>query len=88
MAGLSLRQKETLDLAIRVKELRNIIKRWFYYAGIKFLQDRELTDTQEEFLEEVTNFFLNNLENIEKDKDFLKKIELGPIKLPSKKVAK
>ena len=88
MEDLSLRQKSVLDLIRRVIPLKNTIKQWFYHAGMKFLQTHELTDEQEVFLEEVTDFFVGNLEELEEDVKFLKKIELGPIQLPEKKYKK
>ena len=54
-------------------------------AGMKFLQSHQLTDEQEVFLEEVTDFFVENLEELEDDIKFVKKIELGPVQLPPKK---
>ena len=85
MQEMSLRQKSVLDLIRRVKPLKKTIKQWFYHAGMKFLQGRELTDEQEVFLEEVTDFFVENLEQLEEDTKFLQKVELGPIQLPNKK---
>ena len=85
MKELSLRQKSILDLIRRVIPMKKTIKQWFYHAGIKFLQSHELTDEQEVFLEEVTDFFLENLEKLEEDTKFLQKVELGPIQLPVKK---
>ena len=86
MKKLSLRQKSVLDLIRRILPLKKVIKQWFYHAGIKFLQSHQLTDEQEVFLEEVTDFFVDNLEELEEDEKFLKKVELEPIKLPEKKV--
>lgn len=86
MVELSLRQKSVLDLVKRVSAIKGIVKRWFYYAGMKFLQEHDnLTDEQELFLEEVTDFFVENIENIEHDKTFLKRIEMGPIDLSKRK---
>ena len=86
MVELSLRQKSVLDLVKRVSAIKGIVKRWLYYAGMKFLQEHDnLTDEQELFLEEVTDFFVENIENIEHDKTFLKKIEMGPIDLSKRK---
>ena len=84
MKELSLRQKETLDLLSRIKTMKQVTRRWFYYAGVKFLQSHDLTDEQEDFLEEISEFYMDNLSNIEKDKTFLHKIEFGPI-VPVKK---
>lgn len=67
MKELSLRQKSILDLIRRVKPLKKTIKQWFYHAGMKFLQSRELTDEQELFLEEVTDFYAENLDALEED---------------------
>ena len=88
MKELSLRQKSVLDLVRRVIPMKKTIKQWFYHAGMKFLQSRELTDEQEVFLEEVTDFFVENLEKIEEDRSFLKRVDLGPIQLPKKKEKK
>ena len=85
MQELSLRQKNVLDLIRKVKPLKKVIKEWFYHAGMKFLQVNQLSDEEEVFLEKVTDFFVDNLEELEEDTKFLKKIELGPIQLPEKK---
>lgn len=86
MKELSLRQKSVLNLIRRVIPLKKTIKQWFYHAGMKFLETHQLTDEQEVFLEEVTDFFVENLEGIAEDPKFLKKAELSPIVLPKKKV--
>ena len=86
MEELSLRQKSLFELVRQINLVKPIAKRWYLHAGLKFLQGRELTDEQEEFLEEITDFYIDNLMNIEKDKEFIKKITLDPIKLPKKKV--
>ena len=88
MKELSLRQKSVVDLGRRVISMKNTVKQWFYHAGMKFLQSHELTDEQEVFLEEVTDFYIDNLEKIDKDTAFLKRVELGPIQLPNKKKKK
>ena len=85
MEKLSLRQKSVLDLIRRVKPLKKTIKQWFYHAGMKFLQANQLTDEEEAFLEKVTDFYVENLEELEEDMKFLQKIDLGPIQLPNKK---
>ena len=86
MRELSLRQKSVLDLIRKIGPLKSIVKQWFYHAGMKFLQSHQLTDEQEVFLEEVTDFFVENLEELREDPKFLEKVELGPIQLPEKKV--
>ena len=85
MKELSLRQKSVLDMIRRVKPLKKFIKQWFYHAGMKFLQANQLTDEEEVFLERVTDFFVENLDEIEEDVKFLQRAELGPIQLPNKK---
>lgn len=85
MKELSLREKSVLDLIRKVIPLKKTIKQWFYYAGMKFLQTHELKDEEELFLEEVTDFFVENLEELEDNVKFIKKVELGPIQLPAKK---
>lgn len=88
MKELSLRQKSVMDLIRRVIPLKKTIKQWFYHAGMKFLQSHELTDEQEVFLEEVTDFFVENLEELEDDIKFATKVELGPVELPKIKKVK
>ena len=88
MVTLSLRQKSVLDLIRRVKPLKKTIKQWFYHAGMKFLQANQLTDEEEAFLEKVTDFFIENLEELDEDMRFLEKADLGPIQLPNKKKKK
>jgi hypothetical protein len=85
MEKLSLRQKSVLDLIRRVKPLKKFIKQWFYHAGMKFLQANQLTDEEEVFLEKVTDFYVDNLEEIDADVKFLQRAELGPVQLPNKK---
>ena len=85
MEELSLRQKSVLDLIRRVRPLKRTIKQWFYHAGMKFLEANQLTDEEELFLERVTDFYVSNLEAIEEDIKFLKKVEFGPIQFPNKK---
>ena len=88
MEKLSLRQKSILNMVNRIHGIKRTIKDWYFHAGMQFLKGRELTDEQEMFLEEVTDFFIDNLDNIEKDKSFMKRTELGPIQLPQKKKSK
>ena len=85
MRKLSLREKSVLDLIRRVIPLKKVIKQWFYYAGMKFLQShKELTDEEELFLEEVTDFFVENLDELKEDVKFVKKVELEPINIKKK----
>jgi rhamnogalacturonyl hydrolase YesR len=88
MKELSLRQKSVRDLIRRVIPLKKTIKQWFYHAGVKFLQSHQLTDDQERFLEEVTDFFVENLEELENNAKFFKKVEMGPVELPKEKKVK
>lgn len=85
MEKLSLRQRSVVDLTTRVKTFKKTIKQWFYYAGLKYLKTHKLTEPQETFLEDITDFFVEYMDNVENDKDFLKRAELEPINLPIKK---
>ena len=85
MDKLSLRQRSVLDLSKRVQFFKKTIKQWIYYAGLVYLKGHKLTEPQEAFLEDITDFFVEYMDNIENDKDFLKKAELEPIELPLKK---
>ena len=88
MKNLSLRQKSVLDLIREIAPIKKVIKQWFYHAGMKFLQSHQLTDEEETFLEEVTDFFVDNLDGLEVTEGALKKTELGPVQLPAPKKVK
>ena len=81
-----LRQKQLLDMAERIHTMKRTFRQWMNYVGVKFLQARELTDEQESFLEEMIDFYSEYADKIEQDKTFLKRVSLGPIQLPKKKV--
>lgn len=88
MEQLSLREKSVLTLIRNVKPLKKFIKQWFYHAGMKFLQAHDLSDNEELFLEKVTDFYMQNLEEIDEDAKFFKRVTLGPVQLPTPKGAK
>lgn len=62
---MNMKQMRDLGLMKRVLPVRETIRDWYYHAGSKFLLSRELNQKEEEFLEEITEFFLKNLDNIE-----------------------
>lgn len=66
---LSLREKEILDLMGHVYGIKDLIKRWFFYTGVKFLKSRNFSDSEENLLEEMTDFYMKDLDRIGK-KDF------------------
>lgn len=76
MDKLTIKQKSAVDLANRVLVFQRTIKQWFYYASLKFLQMNELSSSEEDFLEKITNFYIKYMDNITNDKDFLKAIKL------------
>ena len=72
---MNLKFKRDLYLVRQIKPIRDIIKGWYNKAGMKFLASRKLQDVEEQFLEEVTEFFLNNLDRIdETEKEILEKL--------------
>lgn len=81
----SLRQRSNFDLVKRVRMFKRTLKQWIFYAGIKFLKTHKLTDIEEKLLEDVTDFFVEYIDKVEEDKEFLTKVKLPPIKLPEKK---
>ena len=81
-----LREKQLRLMAKNVLELKDTMKKWYNHAGLKYLQERQLTDEQEELLEDITEFITDAIDNLEKDENFLKSVFLPPIKLPQKKV--
>ena len=74
---MNMKQMRDLGLMKEVIPIRNTIKNWYYHAGSQFLLSREFSMTEEAFLEEVTEFFLNNLDNIEDIEKRIRKKELG-----------
>lgn len=62
---MNMRQKRDLNLMKRVIPVKKTIKDWYFHAGMKFMNSRQLKDNEEEFLEEVTEFYMNILDNIE-----------------------
>lgn len=80
------REKQLQLMAKDVLVLKDTMKKWYNYAGIKYLQEHQLTDEQEEFLEDITEFITGAIDRLENDEKFLKSILLPPIQLPQKKV--
>ena len=74
---MNMKQMRDLGLMKRVLPIRETIRDWYYHAGSQFLLSRELNQKEEEFLEEVTEFFLKNLDNIEDIEKRIRKKELG-----------
>lgn len=83
----TLREKQTQLMVNDVLALKNTMKKWYNYAGIKYLQEHQLTDEQEELLEDITEFINSAIDRLESDENFIKKVLLPPIKLPQKKEA-
>jgi hypothetical protein len=73
-------------MAERVSLMKHTFKQWMNYVGVKFVQNRQLTDEQETFLEEMIDFYSDYADRIEQDKSFLKKVSLDPIQFPQKKI--
>ena len=78
---VSLRQRSVTNLAGDVFTFKKTLKRWFYYAGLKYLQTHKLTDAQEAFLEDITDYLVEAMDNVEKDRNFFKKIKFEPLKM-------
>ena len=62
---MNMRQKRDLNLMKRVIPVKKTIKDWYFHAGMRFLNSRQLKDNEEEFLEEITEFYMSVLDNIE-----------------------
>lgn len=86
MEKKTLREKQLRRMAQDVLMLKDTMKKWYNFAGIKYLQEHQLTDEQEEFLEDITEFINSSIDRLENDENFLKKVLLPPVKLPEKKV--
>ena len=85
MEGKTLREKQVRILAKDVALLKNTLKRWYNHAGIRFLQERELTDEQEELLADITDFVNDAIDKLEEDEKFLRHVDLPPIQIKRKK---
>lgn len=62
---MNMRQKRELNLMKRVIPVKKTIKDWYYHVGMKFINSRQFKDEEEAFLEEITEFFVSALDNIE-----------------------
>ena len=62
---MNLRQKRDLNLMNRVIPVKKTIKDWLYHAGMQFIKTRQLTDEEEVFMEELCDFYVQNVDNIE-----------------------
>lgn len=82
----TLKEKQLQLMAKEVLELKSTIRKWYNYTGIKYLQEHQLTDEQELFLEDITDYIVNAIDRLENDENFLKSIVLPSVKLPQKKV--
>ena len=43
------------------------------------MQQHKLNDVQENLLEDITDFYVEYMDNIENDKEFFKKIKIDPV---------
>lgn len=84
MGKFSIQQKSAIDLAERVLLFKRTIKQWIYYAGLKYMQKHKLSDSQESFLEDITDFFVEYIDDIENDKDFFKRTRLSSVDLSAR----
>lgn len=84
MGKFSIQQKSAIDLAERVLLFKRTIKQWIYYAGLKYMQKRKLSDSQESFLEDITDFLVEYIDDIENDKDFFKRTRLNSVDLSAR----
>lgn len=62
---MNMKQRRDFDLMRRVIPIKKTIKDWYFHAGMKFLNSRQFKDDEEAFLEEVTEFYMDILDNIE-----------------------
>ena len=79
---MDLQRRRAEDLACRVLTFKRTLKQFFYYACLKYLQTHKVSDLQETFLEDITTFFIQTVNNIDKDEALLEKIKLKPVELP------
>jgi len=68
---LKQRMRRDLHLLNKVLQNRGTIERWYNSTAVKFMQSREFKDDEEALLEEVTDFFLDNLSNSEYNRDMI-----------------
>lgn len=80
----TLKDKQLQLMAQEVLQVKNVIRKWYNFVGIKYLQEHQLTDEQEELLCDITDYVTNSIDRLE-DEGFLKNPVLPPIQLPQKK---
>ena len=81
----TLKDRQLQLMAQEVLQVKNIIKKWYSFVGIKYLQEHQLTDEQEELLCDITDYVTDSIERLETDDNFLKATVLPSIQLPQKK---
>lgn len=85
MEKRSLREKQLHSLAKNVIGFKDTLKKWYSHIGIKFLQEHQLTDEQEEVLEDFTDYIDEAIDKLEEDESPVRATKLPPIELPKKK---
>ena len=82
----TLREKQLQRMADDILRFKDVAKKWYNHACIRYLQQHNLTDEQEALLEEVSEFITNAIDKLDGENSFVKKIFLPPIKPTPKKV--
>ena len=82
----TLREKQLRRMANDILRFKDVAKKWYNHACIRYLQQHELTDEQEALLEEVSEFITEAIDKLDGENSFVKKIFIPPVKLPQKKV--
>ena len=82
MGDLGIKQRNVRFLAKNVLLFKDTLRQWFYFAGLRYLQTHELSDAQEKFLEEMTEFYIKYMDSIENDENFFAKRELQALDIP------
>lgn len=62
---MSLRDKRKKAVRTQLKPMVSVVRSWFLEEGLKYMKERKMTNTEEDLLERISDFYLDSLARIE-----------------------
>lgn len=62
---MSLREKRDTAIRTQLRPVVSIVRSWFLEEGLKYMKGRKMTNSEEDMLERVSDFYLDSLARIE-----------------------